>query len=569
MRYLGISIFLTILVTFLLLPSTNYALEQPPIIKENYEWAYDITIYNKTSDKTYHYTANIIVESVSTNGAIIKTELINDTNQTVIIIYRVIDTNWRVTNITYVFPDVYYNIEYIYTSDDKPFYRIYPSNINEEYTINALSDTYINNEYYYSTKEIYNINVPRIDKVVYKEHVIPSYVVTIIHELRDPDTDYLYTRINTTYWINKDFIQPFLIIQEDEETRTTYVLKYYKLDYEPLDNYPIVNQKVSVNIKAELTGNYTLSFPDAKITITRNGETIGEYSISDLPVSLSLETGDYTLTITPIQGKTIDQVGLFRFLKWSINGIEQEDNTITISISDNTNITILFYVYTPPPQTHTTTTTPVTTTTSQIKTTTTQQTTSPSTTTSPITTTTKQEETTTHEWGRTTTTTYINNGGASGQALDNTLTTNVLIPGKNKEDNTIYIVIGAVGIAGAGITTYFFYRRKRSGVQPILSKPYQPPHQPLPSSTSVPQYQQALPAQITTGTISVEKAKPKLKKCPYCGALIPIKAKYCPKCGRKLPSLTETVSKYKICPVCGSQIPAKAKFCPKCGAKLT
>ncbi len=565
MKYHNTFIFLIMLLAFLLLSSTNYALEQPPSIKEGYEWVYDITFYNKTSGETYYYTSIITVESVSTNGAIVKSELLDDTNQTVIIIYTVIDTSWRITNITYVYPDIDYTLENIYTSNDKPLFMIYPSDINEEHTVNVLSDTYINNEYYYSTKETYYISVPRIDKIIYKNHAIPSYVVTIIQELRDPDTDYLYTRMNTTYWINKDFIQPFLILQEDEETKITYVLKYYRLDYEPLDNYPYIDQKVSVNIKAELTGNYTSSLPNAKITISRNGKIIGEYSIGDLPVTLSLDIGDYTFTITPIKGKTVDQAGLFKFLKWNINGVEQEDNTITINISDNISITILFYVYILPIQTTTATTTsaPITTTTSSIETTTTtsQQITSPPTTTHPI--------TTTYEWGRTTAS-PMSNGGGTGQITYDVPTTNTYIPSENKESNVLYIAIGAVGITGAGVATYFFYRRRRSGIQLMITKPYQPPHKPLhPSTGAIQHHQQALSASITTGAVSVEKAKPKLKKCPYCDALIPAKAKYCPKCGNKLPSTDiVTSSKYKICPVCGSQIPAKAKYCPKCGAKL-
>ncbi len=578
MKYINTLIFLIMLFSLLLVSSINYTLEQPPSIKAGYEWVYDITFYNKTSGESNHYTSIITVESVSSNNAIVKAELLDDNNQTVIIMYTVIDASWRVTNITYVYPDVDYTIENIYTSNDKPLFMVYPSNVNEEYTINALSDTYLNNEYYYSTKEIYYISVPRIDKIIYKNHVIPSYVVTIIHELRDPDTNYLYNRINTTYWINKDFIHPFLILEEDEETKMTYVLKYYKLDYEPLNNYPIVSQKVSVNIKAELTGNYTSSPPNAKITISRNGEIIGEYSISDLPVSLSLDTGDYTFTITPTQGKTVDQEGLFKFLKWSINGVEQEGETITISISSNTSITVFFYVYTLPVQTTTTTTTvPITTTTLTTitgATTTSQQTTSRPPTLTSTSTTQQQgkETTTTHEWGRTTTPSMNNNnGGNTAQTMYNMPTTNPYIPSENKGDNTLYIAIGAVGIAGAGAATYFFFRRRRPGIQTVINKPYQPPYQPPPPSTTNIQYQQqALPASITTGTIGVEKAKPKLKKCPYCGSLIPLKAKYCPKCGNKLPPLSPESSdkKYKICPSCGAQIPAKAKFCPKCGSKL-
>ncbi len=568
MKHFNIFIFLITLTAFLILSSTSYTLEQPPSIKVGYKWAYDVTFYNKTSGEQYQYTSIVTVESVSTGGAVIRGELIDENNQTVITIYTSIDTDWRITNITYIYPDIDYTIQDVYTSDDKPLFMIYPSNINEKHTINALSDTYINDVYYYSTKEIYYISVPRIDKIIYKNHVIPSYVVTIIQELRDPDTDYLYTRINTTYWINKDFIHPFLILQEDNETKITYILKYYKLDYEPLDNYPTVTQKVYVDIKAELTGNYTLSVPDAKITISRNGETIGEYSIAELPVSISLDTGDYMFTITPIQGSTIDQKGLFKFLKWSINGVEQQDNSITISITDNTSITISFYVYSPPIHVTTTTTTITTTTVP-----TTSTTTPIRTTTTPITTAQGQEQettTTTNEITRTTTPPPISNGGTSDQTTHYIPTTNPYVPRREKEDNTLYIAIGAVGLAGAGVATYLFFRKRRTSTQPIITTPYQPPHHPPAQSVRSVQYQQQIiPSSIAASAISVEKTKPKLKKCPYCGALIPVKAKYCPKCGKKLPETEiEAANKYKICPVCGARIPVKAKYCPRCGAKL-
>ena len=49
-------------------------------------------------------------------------------------------------------------------------------------------------------------------------------------------------------------------------------------------------------------------------------------------------------------------------------------------------------------------------------------------------------------------------------------------------------------------------------------------------------------------------------KCPKCGHMNPVGAKFCANCGTSLTSSS--------CPSCHKEVEPGAKFCPNCGAKL-
>ncbi|MGC8585022.1 MAG: SPFH domain-containing protein [Thermoplasmata archaeon] len=53
------------------------------------------------------------------------------------------------------------------------------------------------------------------------------------------------------------------------------------------------------------------------------------------------------------------------------------------------------------------------------------------------------------------------------------------------------------------------------------------------------------------------------KKCPKCGSLVPVSAKFCPSCGYDFSS-----EDMMTCPYCGAKIPKNSKFCPSCGKPL-
>ncbi|MGC9166220.1 MAG: SPFH domain-containing protein [Thermoplasmata archaeon] len=54
------------------------------------------------------------------------------------------------------------------------------------------------------------------------------------------------------------------------------------------------------------------------------------------------------------------------------------------------------------------------------------------------------------------------------------------------------------------------------------------------------------------------------KKCPKCGSIVPVSAKFCPNCGYDFSS-EDTMT----CPYCGAKIPKNSKFCPNCGKPLS
>jgi membrane protease subunit (stomatin/prohibitin family) len=54
------------------------------------------------------------------------------------------------------------------------------------------------------------------------------------------------------------------------------------------------------------------------------------------------------------------------------------------------------------------------------------------------------------------------------------------------------------------------------------------------------------------------------KKCPKCGSIVPVSAKFCPNCGYDFSS-EDTMT----CPYCGAKIPKNYKFCPNCGKPLS
>lgn len=71
-----------------------------------------------------------------------------------------------------------------------------------------------------------------------------------------------------------------------------------------------------------------------------------------------------------------------------------------------------------------------------------------------------------------------------------------------------------------------------------------------------------VPGMIQKAQAEAEAKKATMRKCPKCGADVPLESKFCLNCGEKL--VVETIS----CPKCKAEIPKGAKFCLSCGQKL-
>lgn len=71
----------------------------------------------------------------------------------------------------------------------------------------------------------------------------------------------------------------------------------------------------------------------------------------------------------------------------------------------------------------------------------------------------------------------------------------------------------------------------------------------------------ALFAEIGQAEDSVRQIKG-LKKCPNCGADIPVKSVFCPSCG------TQIGTPQRLCPGCGREAAEGTSFCIFCGARL-
>lgn len=62
------------------------------------------------------------------------------------------------------------------------------------------------------------------------------------------------------------------------------------------------------------------------------------------------------------------------------------------------------------------------------------------------------------------------------------------------------------------------------------------------------------------------------KRCPGCGAVVNMEAKFCPACGAKMPEQTQAgtedgqeASRAEYCPGCGALRQGEARFCAVCG----
>ncbi len=628
---------------------TIYVLDTPPTFNVGEEWSYNVTVYNKTSGETEHLELYINVDNVNQNYYILSSRLIDPYTNTMVRSREIIiDKDIRTHNITITFSEGS-KIELVYTGDQLPYFAVYPSSVGESLSITAYVDIYFEGTYYYTDKEVYSIETLRKDNIVLAGHVIPAYVVSTYCEIKDPDTDYTYSWYNETVWINKDFKLPFLGIYEDSETRIIYKLIDYTLSPDPINNYPPTTpSEVSIEISYSTTGNYTTGIPDTSITIKKqDGTLVGSYRINELPKTITLEEGIYSFTIENNEGYTTDNNGVYRFLYWRINGINYEDTSVTLEITDDTNIELVFQV----DRVQQTTTPPAP---GQVKLTITYSVSGNYTSGVPnasikveqngvtkATYTIQQlpatinldpgrytlklepsEGTTvdgegtyslirwvingnefttdTVEVDITSNTTVkiefnVNKAGTGGNTGTTTTPTNqpppttqqqyqpsggggsapglpsqqlyTTTPSQGSGGFPLVPVLAIGGVAAAGIAGFLIMKKmKKPPTTPPPPQIYRPP-QPV----------QAQQLQIQQPPPAPTPVAPKAYKiCPYCGARIPAKAKYCPKCGREQPPLTQPTQPsppiqqtgYIICPYCGARIPAKAKFCPKCGAKL-
>lgn len=66
------------------------------------------------------------------------------------------------------------------------------------------------------------------------------------------------------------------------------------------------------------------------------------------------------------------------------------------------------------------------------------------------------------------------------------------------------------------------------------------------------------------GTVAGNTQETQTMKCPNCGNVLPVNAKFCLECGTKIETISDNEM---ICPVCGEKTP-KGKFCVECGQSL-
>ncbi len=353
-RYVKLLVLTIILFIAIVYPTTLYSIETPPPLNVGEEWLYNITVYNKTTGETTSLYSDISVESSNGQYYVLHDRVYSPyTDETIYERDIIMDQGWRVHNITIYYPGGYI-LENVYQSGELPYFIVFPSSISESLSLTAYVDRYLDGEYYYTDKEVYDIVALRQDNIIYDNHVIPSYVVSTYCEIRDPDTDYLYGWYNETIWVSIDFKLPFTIIYEDDAVIIVSMLISYTLAPDPIDNYPLVGgQKVSLSIDLDRTGNYTSGVPDTSIVVKDEDETIvTTYRVSQLPVSIELDPGIYTLVVEEPSGETIDGNGYYMFLYWSVNGISYADSTVTIDVQENTSVIAVFevnsYPETPP-----------------------------------------------------------------------------------------------------------------------------------------------------------------------------------------------------------------------------
>lgn len=330
----------------ILCPPTIYSVEIPPPLNIGEEWLYNMTIYNKTTGETISIYSDVSVEDSSDQYYVLHDRVYSPyTEETFYERDIVIDQEWRIHNITIHYQDGY-SIEYVYQGDELPYFIVFPSSTDESLSLTTYADVYINGEYYFTDKDVYDITVLRQDNIIYNNHVIPSYVVSTYCEIRDPDTDYLYGWYNETIWVNIDFKLPFTIIYEDDSVIIVSMLISYTLTPDPIDNYPSIGeQKVFLAISLDRTGNYTSGVPDTNLIVENEDSAIvATYSISQLPVSIELDPGTYTLAIEEPYGETTDKEGYYTFLYWSVNGINYADSTVTVDLQENTSVVTVFEV---------------------------------------------------------------------------------------------------------------------------------------------------------------------------------------------------------------------------------
>ena len=429
-----------------------------------------------------------------------------------------------------------------------------------------------NGEQLYDVIVKYNYRAVDEVTIIIKDRVVPFMTVEgsiSVYDALYPDEPF-YT-IDMRYYINNDLLLPLIHeINDSDGFSAKRVLEDYTITPDPLEKYPPAEYEqpeaptnYSLSLVFVVEGNYTKSLPLAYVEVySANNELL--YKISFAPesvVKLELPQDTYILRITPSEGYTEDNIGMFYFKNWVYKGKTVTTDTLQISLSSNLEIKIVMVVYYIPPPVETTTetvkeettvtTTPETTTIIETGGTTTKpeepetpkETTIPSKPETGTTTETIQEETSTDtttqapgEIGITTTRQQnIPAGGAPG----------VVPPVEEKEEpfykstaGMILIAVAIIATSAGALYAFKFRGGSKRAYQPPVQLPPQPPiveserREPQPPRSTMRYPAIPPPQQQPPQAIPIKRSK---KKCPYCGAEIPLQAKYCPRCGSPQP----------------------------------
>ncbi len=463
-RYIIMFSIATVLVLFMSMSSYVYSVETPEL-DTSYKWTYNV-VYSDNTTATIHTWVDYS----------------NEYQQWIIVEDTYIDDTLTREYAWFVFND--WTTDYVITmtaeqelhwwvDDPVPFYKgFHPSHVGEEQRVETIRHFYdaINDQYLFN--HTYVVEVKAVDEanVVYRDHVIPVYIVNYTSTAYYIDHTDVVTWI---YYINNDFILPFIIIHYvNNELYATYELIDYSITPDPINNYPIAT---------------TTSPPETTTTTTPTETTTPSETTTTTPT-----------TTTPTE-------------------------TTTISPETPTKTTT--------PETTSTTPTPTTTPTSSPTTseTTTETTTSP---TSPIETT-----TTTTPYHPPSTSPSGGGGGGAPVAPGGTPPSTEEKPWYTTTTGIIVIAGGIGGAAVIGAIAYMFLHKPKPPTPPPPTRPTyyqppptQPPQQPPPQQPMQPPPTTA-PQQVQP---SIPQPPPGKKICPYCGAVIPAKARFCPRCGSKL-----------------------------------